>query len=347
MPSLERRIVVDTASFLKVLGLLAVLGLVYVIRDILALVFAALFLATLIRPAALYLEKRRIPKGVTVIVIYILLIGFAVLSVSLVLPLILQQGTALLQSAGSAWQKISGGFALLRDASSRAGLSENLLNSLRSLEGQLSSLTQGLVTTLSDVVGGIVALAVVLVMAFYMVVQEEDARRAFHAFVPEQYQELISNILRQVQDKMGRWLLGQLSLCLIIGLLYFIALSVIGFDSSLVLALFGGFTEFIPYLGPMLGALPILLVGAAISPFQAVLGLIVVVLIQQLESHVIVPKVMQRAVGLNPLVSIVALLVGAKLFGIVGALLSIPVTTAVGVVLSELYRVHIDKEISS
>lgn len=344
MASLERRIVIDTASFLKVLGLLAFLGLLYVIRDILALVFAALFLATLIRPAALYLEKRKIPKGVTVIFLYVLLFGFAVLCVSLVLPLILEQGTNLLQAASHSWQKVSGGFAALQDVTSRAGLSDNFQNGLRSLEGQLSNFTQGVFATVTDVFGGVVALAVVLVMAFYMVVQEEDARRAFHAFVPEEYQELISTILRQVQDKMGWWLLGQLALCVIIGLLYFVGLSVIGFDSALVLALFGGFTEFIPYLGPILGAIPILLVGAAISPVKALLGLIVVLLIQQLENHIVVPKVMQKAVGLNPLVSIVALLVGAKLFGIVGALLSIPVTTAVGVVLTELYRTHLHKD---
>lgn len=345
MPTLERRIVIDTISFLKVLGVFAFLGLLYVIRDILALVFAALFLATLIRPAALVLEQKKIPKGVTVIVIYILLISFAVLSVGLVLPVLLQQGTHLLQSAGIGWQKLSGGFDLVKDFTVRAGLSDNFQSGLRSLEGQLSGFTQGIVATVGDVVGGLVALAVVLVMAFYMVVQEKDARRAFHAFVPEAYQDLISAILGQVQDKMGWWLLGQLALCGIIGVLYFIGLTVIGYDSALVLALFGGFTEFVPYLGPILGGIPVIIVGAASgSLFTVILGVVMLVLIQQLENHIIVPKVMQKAVGLNPLVSIVALLVGARLFGIVGALLSIPVTTAVGVVLTELYRSHMQKD---
>ena len=345
MPTLERRIVIDTISFLKVLGVFAFLGLLYVIRDILALVFAALFLATLIRPAALVLEQKKIPKGVTVIVIYILLISFAVLSVGLVLPVLLQQGTHLLQSAGIGWQKLSGGFDLVKDFTVRAGLSDNFQSGLRSLEGQLSGFTQGIVATVGDVVGGLVALAVVLVMAFYMVVQEKDARRAFHAFVPEAYQDLISAILGQVQDKMGWWLLGQLALCGIIGVLYFIGLTVIGYDSALVLALFGGFTEFVPYLGPILGGIPVIIVGAASgSLFTVILGVVMLVLIQQLENHIIVPKVMQKAVGLNPLVSIVALLVGARLFGIVGALLSIPVTTAVGVVLTELYRSHMQKK---
>jgi predicted PurR-regulated permease PerM len=122
-------------------------------------------------------------------------------------------------------------------------------------------------------------------------------------------------------------------------------LTVIGYDSALVLALFGGFTEFVPYLGPILGGIPVIIVGAASgSLFTVILGIVMLILIQQLENHIIVPKVMQKAVGLNPLVSIVALLVGARLFGIVGALLSIPVTTAVGVVLTELYRSHMQKD---
>ncbi|MCC7357095.1 AI-2E family transporter [Candidatus Uhrbacteria bacterium] len=345
MATLERRIVIDTFSFFKVISIIAFLAFVYLIRDVVALVFAALFLATLIRPAVLILEQNKIPKGVTVIIIYILLIGFAVLSIGLVLPVLLEQGTHLLQSTGVGWQKLSGGIDTLKDFTVRVGMSDNFQSGLRSLEGQLSGFTQGIVATVGGVISGFIALAVVLVMAFYMVVQEEDARRAFHVFVPETYQDLISTILAQVQEKMGWWLLGQLALCVIIGFLYFIGLTVLGYESALVLALFGGFTEFVPYLGPILGGIPIIIVGAASGSWVTVLlGVAMLVLIQQLENHIIVPKVMQKAVGLNPLVSIVALLVGARLFGVIGALLSIPVTTTIGVVLSELYRSHFVKD---
>jgi predicted PurR-regulated permease PerM len=141
-----------------------------------------------------------------------------------------------------------------------------------------------------------------------------------------------------VEEKIGRWLVGQLALGFIIGVFYYVGLSLIGVKSALVLAVFGGFMEFIPYIGPILVGIPIIIIALSQSPLTAALALVIQIAIQQLENHVIVPKVMQKAVGLNPLVSIVALLVGAKLFGIVGMLLAIPVTTSISVVLTEIYR---------
>jgi predicted PurR-regulated permease PerM len=144
------------------------------------------------------------------------------------------------------------------------------------------------------------------------------------------------NLVEAVQAKMGGWFRGQILLCFIIGLLYYIGLLIIGIESPLVLALFGGLTEFIPYLGPILGGIPIVFVAFVASPWKGLLALILLVIIQQAEGHFIVPKVMQKAVGLNPLISIIALLVGAQLYGILGALLAIPVATAVSVVYKEV-----------
>ncbi len=277
----------------------------------------------------------------TVIVLYVFLLGITILSVGLLLPPLIQQGSNLVVSAGKSWSVISGGVKWVRDISSQYGLADNLQTEIVSLQNQISSITGSVVFAITNIFGTVVALVIVLVMAYYIAVQEEDARSAFHNFVPEKYQSVVATILKRVQEKMSRWLLGQLSLSLIIGVMYFIGLSIIGIDNALVLAFFGGFCEFIPYLGPILGAIPVVVLALSDSPFKALLALIVVIVIQQTEGHVIVPKVMQKAVGLNPLVSITALLVGAELFGIAGALMAIPVATALSVIISELYRTHI------
>lgn len=334
----RRTITIETWTIVKVLLILLALWLLYLIRDVLVLVFAALFLATLVHPAARFLARWKIPKGITVISVYLLLFGFAVLAVGLLLPPLIDQSSRLLGSLGKSWQVLSGSVHALQEITVKYGLSENVRAGVQSLEGQITKAATGLFSTLTEVFGGIVGLVVVLVMAYYMVVQEEDARNVFKNFVPEEYQDIVATILRRVEEKIGHWLIGQLALCLIIGVLYYVGLSVIGVDSALVLALFGGFTEFIPYLGPILGAIPALLIALSESPFKAALALGVIIIIQQLEGHIIVPKVMQKAVGINPLVSIIALLVGAKLFGFVGVLLAIPLATTLSVVLSELYR---------
>jgi len=217
-------------------------------------------------------------------------------------------------------------------------LGDNLQTGLQTLQAELAGFAGGLVGRVGDIIAGGVGLVVVLVMAYYMVVQEKDARRALQNFVPEEYQEIVSSVLKRVEEKIGRWLLGQISLCLIIGVMYYVGLLLVGSKGALVFAVWGGFTEFIPYLGPFLGAIPPVLLALTESPIKAVFTLLVIIVIQQSEGHIIVPKVMQKAVGLNPLVSISALLVGAKLYGLVGALMAIPVATAVSAVLSELYR---------
>ncbi len=334
----KRSITIETGTILKVVCVLLALGFLYLIRDILLLVFIALFLTALMHPAARALVRFRIPKGVTVISLYILLFGLAILAVGLLFPPLIDQSSNLFGSVGKSLEVVSGSVQSLKEFSVKYGLSENVQAGVQSLQGQITKAASGLFSTLTDFFGGIVGLIVVLVMAYYMVVQEEDARKIFYNFVPEHYQEISAAIIKRVEEKISRWLIGQLSLCLIIGVMYFVGLSVIGIDSALVLALFGGFTEFIPYLGPILGAIPVFLLALSSSPVKAALALSVVIVIQQLEGHIIVPKVMQKAVGINPLVSIVALLVGAKLFGLVGILLAIPTATAASVILTELYR---------
>lgn len=339
MPSLERTIRIDTWTILKVIVILLALAFLFYVRDILGLLFAALFLAALMHPAARFFAKYRIPKGLTVLVLYVVLFGTAVLVVGILLPTLIEESAVLLKGFGISWQTLSDAALWLKQFSLDQGLTENIKAGIQTLEsGQVWQAASGVFATVGSVFGGIVGFIVVLVMAYYMVVQEEEARNVFHNFVPDEYKDISASILKRVEEKIGKWLIGQLSLCVIIGTLYYIGLSVIGINSALVLASFGGFTEFIPYLGPILGAIPVFVLALTQSPLKAVLALVILILIQQLEGHVIVPKVMQKAVGLNPLISIVALLVGAELFGIIGALLAIPVATAISAVLSELYR---------
>ncbi|MEK7115849.1 MAG: AI-2E family transporter [Patescibacteria group bacterium] len=337
---IKRSISIETGTVLKVVSMFLALGFLYLIRDILALVFVALFLAALMHPAAHALARRRIPKGVTVISFYLLLFGLMALAVGLLLPTVIDQSSQLIGSLGKSFEMVSGSIQTLKDFSTTHGLQGNVQASVQSFGLQAAKAASGLFSTLAEVVGGFIGLIVILVMAYYMVVQEEEARKMFHHFVPDEYKELTTAIIKRVEEKISRWLLGQLSLCVIIGILYFIGLSVIGVNAALVLALFGGFTEFIPYLGPILGAIPVFVIAFTESPMKAALAIGVIIIIQQLEGHIIVPKIMQRVVGLNPIVSIVALLVGAKLFGLVGALLAIPVATASSAVLTELYYFH-------
>ncbi|HWR00012.1 MAG TPA: AI-2E family transporter [Candidatus Methylomirabilis sp.] len=334
----ERSISISTRTIITVVATILLLRFMWEIRDLIALVFAALILAALINPFAQWAKKYRIPKGISVLAFYVVFIGGLVTAILLVLPEIVDQAGRLGELVGKSWQVLSGWIESLRQLSTQYGLSENLRAGVSSLQGQATTVVQKLFSTLTDLFGGLAGLVVVLVIAYYMVAQEEEALQWFKNFLPEDYQKFTTNLLREVQDKFGRWLIGQLSLSLIVGVLYYVGLRILGVEGALVLAILGGFTEFIPYLGPILGGIPAVLVALSQSPMLALLTLILFVIVQQLENHVLVPKVMQKAVGLNPVLSIVALLVGGKLFGIAGAILAIPVTTACAVAFMEIYR---------
>jgi predicted PurR-regulated permease PerM len=146
----------------------------------------------------------------------------------------------------------------------------------------------------------------------------------------------VEDTFELVEEKLGAWLRGQVLLSLTIGLFTWIALSLIGLNYALPLALLAGFLEVIPTIGPILSAVPAVIVAFTISPTMALVVIGIYILIQLAENNIIVPKIMQHAVGLNPVIIIIAILVGAELLGITGALLSLPFVSFVTVIFHSL-----------
>ncbi len=344
MQSQERTLIIKTSTILKLAGLALTMWFVWVVRDILMLLVISLLLAGMLHPAVRWGDQYKIPKGVMVVLIYIVSFLVMAFSFALIIPTLVAQLGTLSQTIGSSIVTLSGNVRSFQDLLSTYGFGPNFSAGVASIQDQVSQITGGFLSALTNVFGGIASLGIVLVMAFYMVVQDEEARMLFKNFVPDPYQNISAQILRQVEEKIGRWLTGQLLLSLIIGVMYYIGLLILGVDSPVALAFFAAFTELIPYLGPVIGGIPIVIISFGVSPVKALFALGLVILVQQFENQIVVPKVMQRAVGLNPLISILAVLVGAQLFGILGVLLAIPIATTVSVLLTEVYHFRKDEQ---
>ena len=185
--------------------------------------------------------------------------------------------------------------------------------------------------------GNLVSFIIVLVLTFYLLVQEGAIKRTVLLFTPPSSRGYLSDLIDRMQLRLGHWLRGVLLLGLIVGGLTLVGLRILNVRYFLVLALVAGILELIPYVGPALAAIPAVFFGATESLWKGVAVLILYWLIQQLENHLIVPKVMAKAVGLNPLVVIVVILVGAKLAGFVGVLVAVPTTAALSVWLKDVY----------
>ncbi len=335
------RITISTSSLFKLLGFVLLLGLLYLIRDILLLIFIALIFAALIDPFARWLQGKKIPRGLAVVAIYIVVFGLLALIISLLSPVLIHDVPQFFSNFNKYIQDIQQNPFVQRAIGIIDQIAPSVNPGAQTLEGNavvgVQSTLTGLFSTVTGVFGGIFSFVLVLVMTFYMVVHDDPLRRIFRSVIPEQYVPYVSQLFDKIRDKLGAWMRGQLILSAIIGLLVFIGLAIIGVRYAAVLGLLAALLEFVPYVGPLFAAIPALLISFSQGgPVMFSLVLVMYIVIQQFENHILVPKVMQRAVGLNPIFSIVAILVGAKLAGVPGALLAIPVATALSVFLQDV-----------
>ena len=184
-------------------------------------------------------------------------------------------------------------------------------------------------------VGQILTLVTLLIFTFYLIAGHDRVKTFVLSFFSKGDYKDMEVFVDRVEEKLGAWLRGQIFLMFLIGVFTFIGLVVLGVDFALPLALIAGLLEVVPIIGPIVSSIPALIVAAAISPIKALSVAIYYLLLQQLEGNLLVPRVMKKAVGVDPLVVILALMIGARLAGPVGALISVPVATILVIVYQE------------
>jgi len=320
---------ISTNSIIKVLIVIFLLWILYLIRDVVAILFFAIILVSILEPIDAWLRLKKIPRGLSVLLIYLFLLVIFSMVVILLIPPITDQINQLSTNFPQYWQKAISEFSNLNQFLSQYGISQSIESSFKSLK--ITETTGDIFSRVGGFVSGIFSLFVILVITFYLLVEEKALRRILRSLVPGQSLPYAYQLVNRIQQKLGLWLRAQLILAFIIFLLVYFGLLLLGVKYALILAIIAGILEFIPYLGPVLAA--IISIGLTLfqSPIKALLVLILFVVVQILENNILVPKVMQKTVGLNPVVSIVALLIGAKLGGMIGIILAIPVVTALSV----------------
>lgn len=214
---------------------------------------------------------------------------------------------------------------------------------LREASGLLGQAPQ-LLRVATGAFGGIVQVIFTLVLALYLTADGERIRRYVIDLFPSDRQEQASRVSQHVGKRLGAWARGQVILGAIIGGLTWFAVVAIGLPYAGALALLAAIGELVPTLGPIVAAIPFVIIGFLNSPTQGLLALGAAVMIQQLENHLIVPRVMGQAVELHPAVVLVAILAGNELLGIPGALLAVPVAASVAVVVDEIQQERLARQ---
>lgn len=325
---------ISTATLLRVVGVIFILWILYLIRDILVILFLSLILAAAVDAPVDWLEKRKVPRVLGILSLYVLLCSVIALLFVLFVPMLTAQTQQFITTFPYYWNKFISGFEYLKV---HYGLSIEVAETFRRFTVNIANQGgNGLFSLLSGLVGGIFSSLLILVITFYMVVEENAIKKTFHFLAPRTYQASLTKLLYRIQRRIGSWLWGQLLLSLIVGMLSYIGLTALEMPYAFVLSIIAAIAELIPYIGPILAAIPAIILAFTISPLLALSVIILYIVIQQLENNILLPKVMQKTVGLNPIISLAAVLIGAKLGGILGAFLALPVATALSVIMDDL-----------
>lgn len=326
---------ISTVAIIKIVAIFLALAFIFLIRDILLTVFIAIILAAVLEPLVNRLEQRKIPRPLGVFFIYILLITFFTIVIRMLIPPLTEQTRSLASNLPDLWNRVLENFQSVRDYSQEQGYLEAIKRGLEGVEGNLSRAATSAYGVIIALFRNVVNFLLIMVFTFYLVIQKDAFAKILRALTPTTYHHYVTGLAERIQSKIGSWARGQLLLGCIIGTLSFFGLMFILPHYALVLAIIAGMTELVPYLGPILGSIPAIFLGLTVSPWHGLAVLILYLVIQWFENNLIVPQVMKRQVGLNPVVIIMAMMIGARLIGLVGVILAVPVATSIGLVLKD------------
>jgi len=316
---------ISSNTIFRIIFVILLLIFLYAIRDILILLFFAIIIASAIDLPAKRLDKLKIPRVLSVLLIYLVCIGILVGLLILFVPSLANE----IKSFSIEFPKYADGlyqkFQRLQDGSLKyQKLTDGIQNILIGLGDSLRVSASNILSKTLSIFGGLFSVMIVLVVSFYLAVQKNGIRNLLKGITPRKYEVYVLDIWTRAQKKMGQWFQGQLFLAVIVGLMVYIGLYFLHVRFALLLAIIAGILELVPYIGPWLSGIPAVILAFFQAPILAVWVIVLYVAVQQLENYLIVPLVMKKMVGLNPIVVIIALLIGGKLLGILGVILAVP-----------------------
>lgn len=311
----------------------------FLVRGALLLLYVAALVAIGLSPLVAAIEQRRqarkrgrLPRWAAILLIYLTLISVLVaIGIMIVPPLVTQ--------ARQLWAELPELLQTAQQFLIDRGLLSRPITVSEAVQQTPVPGSDAVGTVLGaiwGVIGGVFGLVTILIVAFYLLVDSESIVRTFVRLFPRSERARVLDACRRVATKVSAWLAGQLLLAGIIGTTAALGLWLMGVPYFYVLALIAAIGEMIPVVGPLLAAVPAVLVAFTVSPALALGVTVFFILQQQFENHVLVPKVMERQVGISAVVVIVSLLIGGSLLGIMGAILAVPTAAILQVVFEEL-----------
>lgn len=288
------------------------------------MVFVAFILMSAFKPWADFLEKYRVPRIISVLLIYIFLVVAIAWGTSSVLPSLVTQTIHL-------GENLPG---YLHTVVPFLKIDQQVITQ------QIAPIGENIVKLTIGVFSNIITLFSLIIISFYLLIERKRLIDHLSNFMSEAESKKWAEIISKIEERLGAWVRGQLMLGVMIGIMTFIGLTLLDIPYTLSLSILAGILEIVPIIGPIISAIPAILIALTISPVLAMIAAVAYFVIQQSESHVIVPLVMKQTVGLPPLATIISLMIGAKIAGVGGALLAIPMVVAGATLVTEYIKMR-------
>ncbi len=341
LPPIARSQVRPWTIVVVILTALLVLGALYLLwqlSDILRWIFVAAFLAVALNPAVRWLQRRRVPRLAAIGIVFLGLILVVAGIGALVLPPLVQQVREIGAYLIDAFKQPGGLNQVLQDLANRFGLGayvDQIRAQLANLPSRLGGATGPLLAVTSGILGSVTALVSVLLLTFFLLKDGDRFVAAGLNLIPERVRPSLRHVLEQSARAVSNYISGNLLISLIAGVTVYIVMVILGMPYAITLALLVALLDLIPLVGATLGAVIVILVALFINPVWALILLIYFLVYQQVENNFLQPLIYGRSVHLPPLVVFLAVLIGAQLLGILGALIAIPVAEMIRIVLVE------------
>ena len=328
------KIEISTISYIKFFGVIIGLIFLYWIKDILVLLFVVGILVSALDPMVSWAEERKVPRLFSTVILFLLIFTLITLLVSSIFPPIIDQMGTLANNLPDYIKKIVPWYY-----ANFSALTLNWQDLINTISRQLSSFTSGFYNTTVAVFGGLVSVFTVFILSFYLLIDREGSKQFVMSTIPEPKRNVSLEILRKIALKMGSWFRGQVIVSSIMGIFSAVVLGILGIPYALTIGLLAAVLEIVPVVGPTVVAIISIFAAFIFGGWiKALIVLILGIVAQQLESHFLIPKIMGKAVGLSPVIIIIALLIGGKLAGITGAILAIPAAAGISVLIQEWHK---------
>jgi predicted PurR-regulated permease PerM len=290
----------------------------YTIKDLILEFFVALLIMAILNPLVNRLSRLKVPRTISVLASFLLVFGIIGVAIAGVIPPLIEQTTSFANNLPGYIENL--------------GLSQFVDNQVTAqLLSQIGTLPEKALKFGISLFSNFFAVLSVVIFSFYLLLARDKLDDQLGFFFGEQKKRGLKRLIDTLEARLGGWARGQLALMALVGVSNFVGLSLLGVPFALPLAILAGILEIIPYFGPIVAALPAVVIGLTISPVMGLAVAALALLIQQAENYIFVPKVMEKSAGVNPIITLLALSIGFRLVGVVGAIISVPAVLTIQV----------------